>query len=126
MRQIWILLLVAVMTSGCGKYGQKLLGIEKDDVQPAPAPLPTYVVGGDIRGDFMVYGDQEFRKAVSVSVKVCTKEETDCQLLPRRTQATMDNKEASFMWVRDGVWITYVPRNLLGMRRFTITASGPY
>lgn len=68
----------------------------------------------------MVYGDQEFRKGRYVIVEVCTEEWTDCQFLPRRTEETMTNREASYLWVRDGVWITYVPRNLVGMRRWKV------
>lgn len=119
MKHLIPLLIIAVLLTGCGKFGKKLLG-NGDEEASAPPPQPIYTQSGKILSDYMVYGDPEFRKARYVTVEVCTEENTDCQFLPRRTEENLTNKEASYLWRNDGVWITYVPKNLVGMTRWTV------
>lgn len=114
-----VIMFMLVLTTGCGRFGQKLLGTESSDPEPQ-SPVLIYTQSGKILGDFMVYGDQEFRRGRYVTVEVCTEEWTNCQFLPRRTQETTANKSASYLWVRDGVWITYVSRSLIGIRRWKV------
>jgi len=109
MRTFLILMMLWLVT-GCGVV-DKVLGLKtKDPGEPEHQPTVPYNVEGNITGDHMVYGDQKFKTAKTLSVSVCDSDDTNCVSLPRKAKS--DESLAHYTWVRDGVWIRHVPSKL--------------
>jgi len=114
MKLLMFFTITVLLTTGCGEFGQKLLGIEKQE--PAPTAQVVYETGGQITGDYMVYGDPQFRPGKMITVEVCDQDETTCQALPYRT--SVPKGVASYLIANGGIFINYVPSTLPGMRRW--------
>jgi len=110
MKKLLMLLVTGILTTGCGKFGNKLLGIEKDTEEIISPPVIVYEVKGSITGDYMIYGDREFNLGKNISVEVCDQNDMNCQALPYRY--SVPKGEASYLVVRGGVFINYVRTKL--------------
>jgi len=117
MKRITLLLIVAMLSTGCSRYGKKLLGIEEDKPEPPQARL-VYERGGSIVGNWFLYGDPKFKYGDYVVVDVCQEDWTGCQSLPQRS--TVEKGDASYLWGSGAVWLYNVPKNIDGARKWNV------